>query len=585
MPSAHGDHMTIIGIDLGTTNSLVAVMDDSGPRTLANELGEHLTPSVVAMAEDGTLLVGRAAKDRMVVAPDSGRAFFKRDMGTPTTYKFGGRTWTPTECSAAVLRELKRVAEVTLGQTVDRAVITVPAYFHDSQRQATLEAGKIAGFQVERILNEPTAAALAFGHTHRDHEATLMVFDLGGGTFDVTVLQVFEGVIEVKASGGESRLGGEDYTDALLEHALKTLGIAADPQRRGRHRQLAEVAKRRLTSEDSTTIEIDGRSLPLTRADFAAATSGLTARLRPVVRRCLRDAGLGVDEIDDVLLVGGASRMPMISPYLLDDLKKPGNRSLDPDRVVALGAAVQAALSARDAAVQDLVLTDVCPHTLGVEIGKRFSQNDIQNGFFSPIIDRNTTVPVSRVERYSTFHPEQDNIELKIFQGESRLTAENTRLGMMNIKGLRHRKGQEDAGSMDVRFTYDMNGILEVDVTVWSTGAKQTKVIESRPGALSPKQIEDAIRRLQPLKIHPKDSLPNRARIERANRLYPELVGAAREALTARLDDFQAALESQDPVRIPQAAAVLDTFLAHFYAEEGEARTPRRDDDDDNVGA
>ncbi len=182
MPSAHGDHMAIIGIDLGTTNSLVAVMDDSGPRTLANELGEHLTPSVVAMAEDGTLLVGRAAKDRMVVAPDSGRAFFKRDMGTPTTYKFGGRTWTPTECSAAVLRELKRVAEVTLGQTVDRAVITVPAYFHDSQRQATLEAGKIAGFQVERILNEPTAAALAFGHTHRDHEATLMVFDLGGSS-------------------------------------------------------------------------------------------------------------------------------------------------------------------------------------------------------------------------------------------------------------------------------------------------------------------------------------------------------------------------------------------------------------------
>lgn len=582
MQVSDGDHMAIIGIDLGTTNSLVAVMDDQGPRTLANELGDHLTPSAVAMAEDGTLLVGRAAKDRLVVAPDSGRAFFKRDMGTSTTYRFGGRVWTPTECSAAILRELKRVAEVSLGEPVTRAVITVPAYFHDSQRQATLEAGKIAGFQVERILNEPTAAALAFGHSNREHEATLMVFDLGGGTFDVTVLQVFDGVIEVKASGGESRLGGEDYTDALLEHVIKNGGITNDPARHGRHRQIAEVAKRRLSSDESTTIEVDGRSVTITRADFSAATSGLTARLRPVVRRCLRDAGLDIDGIDDVLLVGGASRMPMISPYLFDDLKKPGNRSLDPDRVVALGAAVQAALSARDAAVQDLVLTDVCPHTLGVEIAKRFGHNDVQPGFFSPIIDRNTTVPVSRVERYSTFHPEQDSIELQIYQGESRLTAENTKLGAMNIRGLRHRTGQNDPGSMEVRFTYDMNGILEVDVTVLSTGAKQTKVIESRPGALSAKQIEDAIRRLQPLKIHPKDSLPNRARIERANRLYPELVGAAREALTARLDDFQGALESQDPVQIQQAAAVLDTFLAHFYAEEGEARPPERDD---NAGA
>jgi molecular chaperone HscC len=570
--------MTIIGIDLGTTNSLVAVMGEDGPRTLANELGDHLTPSVVAVAEDGAVLVGRAAKDRLVVAPESGRAFFKRDMGTPAKYRFGGREWTPTECSAAVLRELKRVAEVALGQAVEHAVITVPAYFHDSQRQATMEAGRIAGFKVERILNEPTAAALAFGHSHRDHEATLVVFDLGGGTFDVTVLQVFEGVIEVKASGGESRLGGEDYTDALLAHALKTLGLAADPQRHGRWRQVAEVAKRRLTTDDTTTLDFDGRTLALTRMDFANATSALTARLRPVVRRCLRDAGLEIDGIDEVLLVGGASRMPMVGAYLLDDLKQAGDRRLDPDRVVALGAAVQAALSARDEAVQDLVLTDVCPHTLGIEIGKRFAQNEVQQGFFSPIIDRNTTVPVSRVERYSTFHPEQDVIELEIFQGESRLTSENTRLGTMTIKGLRHRPEQKNPGSMDVRFTYDMNGILEVDVTVLGTGARQAKVIESRPGALTPKQIEEAIRRLKPLKLHPRDSLPNRARIERANRLYPELVGAAREALTARLDDFHAALEAQEPTRIHQAAAVLDTFLGHFYAEEDEARRPDRDE-------
>jgi molecular chaperone HscC len=564
--------MTTIGIDLGTTNSLVAIMGDEGPRTLANEFGDHLTPSAVAVAADGTLLVGRAAKDRLVGDPAAGRAFFKRDMGTPATYRFGGRVWSPTECSAAVLRELKRVAETHLGGAVERAVITVPAYFHDSQRQATLEAGRIAGFAVDRILNEPTAAALAFGHRERDHEATLMIFDLGGGTFDVTILETFSGVIEVKASGGESRLGGEDYTDALLAFAVGKLGLIDDPAKHGRWRQLAEVAKRRLASDDGTTIELDGKALPITRADFATATAGITARLRPVVRRCLRDAGLEPHELDDVLLVGGASRMPMVGDYLLDDLKVAGNRSLDPDRVVALGAAVQAALCERNEAVKDLVMTDVCPHTLGIEVSKQFAPGQHQHGFFSPIIDRNTTVPVSRVERYHTLSPQQDVLEVKIYQGESRLTAENTLLGAMNIKDLRHRDGQRHPGEVDVRFTYDMNGILEVDVTTMATNERRTKVIESRPGALSPKQIEEAVRRFAPLKIHPRDSLPNRARLERATRLFPELVGAAREALTARLDDFQAALESQELTRINASAAVLDSFLAHFYAEEGEQR-------------
>jgi molecular chaperone HscC len=562
--------MATVGIDLGTTNSLVAVMGPEGPRTLENELGEHLTPSAVAVAEDGALLVGRAAKDRLVVAPESGRAFFKRDMGTPATYRFGGRVWTPTECSAQVLRELKRVAEVQLGEAVDSAVVSVPAYFHDSQRQATVEAATIAGLKVARIINEPTAAALAFGHRHRESEATLLVFDLGGGTFDVTVLEVFEGVIEVKASGGESRLGGEDYTDALLEHALKAAGLEPDAARRARLRQVIEVAKRRLATDERVTVPLEGRELALTREDFERATHELTARLRPVVRRCLRDAGIAPTDLDDVLLVGGASRMPMVAQYVAQDLETFGNRSLDPDRVVALGAAVQAALCDRQEGVQDLVMTDVCPHTLGVEVAKEFAPNQQQGGFFSPIIDRNTTVPVSRVDRYHTFHPLQDKIELKIFQGESRLTAENTLLGVMKVEGLKAKRGMKNPGEIDVRFTYDMNGLLEVEVTILHSGERLTKVIESRPGALTPKQIEDAIRRLQPLKIHPRDSLPNRARLERAYRLVPELTGAARAALESRVDGFEAALESQEPERIAEMAAVLDSFLAGFYADEGE---------------
>lgn len=571
--------MTVVGIDLGTTNSLVAVMGPEGPETIANELGDHLTPSVVAIAEDGGVLVGRAAKDRLVAAPDSGRAFFKRDMGTPTTYRFGKRTWTPTECSARILAEMARIAGVHLGEKVEQVVVTVPAYFHDAQRQATMEAARIAGLKVERILNEPTAAALAFGHRHRDTEAKLLVFDLGGGTFDVTLLEVFDGVIEVKASGGESRLGGEDYTDALLLLVEQQAHLRADAPGRGRLRQQVEVLKRRLATADQAELVVDGTSLIIDRAAFTAATAELTARLRPVVRRCLRDANFSVEDLDDILLVGGASRMAQVGEFLRNDLRRAGNASIDPDRVVALGAAVQGALCADDEAVQDLVLTDVCPHTLGIEVAKQFGPGQQQSGFFSPIIDRNTTVPVSRMDRYSTFHPEQDEIEIKVFQGEGRLTAENTLLGTLSVRGLRHRAGQEMAGVIDVRFTYDMNGILEVEATVVATGKRLGKVIESRPGSLSPAQIEEAIRRMIPLKIHPRDSLPNRARLERANRLFGELVGAAREALNARVDAFEAALESQNPSKIQEDGAVLDSFMAHFYAEEGEQQPSRRDDD------
>lgn len=575
--------MAIIGIDLGTTNSLVAVMGKDGPQTLTNEFDDHLTPSVVAIAEDGVVLVGRAAKDRLVVAPDAGRAFFKRDMGTPASYRFGGRTWTPTECSAHVLSEMRRIARMRLGEDCTRAVITVPAYFHDAQRQATMEAAHIAGLKVERILNEPTAAALAFGLRERDRSAKLLVFDLGGGTFDVTILETFDGVIEVKASGGESRLGGEDWTDALMEMVLERTGAKRDGSERARLRQRIEVAKRQLATAPSAVVELEGRQLSITREDFAACTKHLTARLRPVVRRCLRDAGFDPAEIEDVLLVGGASRMPAVIDFVASDLNRPPNRSLDPDRVVALGAAVQAALCADDQAVQDLVLTDVCPHTLGVEVAKEWAPGHQQAGFFSPIIDRNTTVPVSREQSYRTFGAEQDQIELKIFQGESRLTAENTRLGVLKVNGLRHRPGQKDPGAVEVRFTYDMNGILEVDVLVVSTGARHNLVIESRPGTMSKAQIEEAVRRMAPIKLHPRDLLPNRARTERARRLWADLTGAPRAALEARLDDFEAALASQDPNKIQESAAVLDTFLAHFYEGEGE-RQPKDDDDGGKSG-
>ncbi len=576
-----GSRMPTIGIDLGTTNSLVAILTAEGPQTLANELGEHLTPSVVAIGADGALLVGRAAKDRLVVEPDAGKAFFKRDMGTAAAYRFGGRTWTPTECSAAVLDELKRIASMHLGTPVTQAVISVPAYFHDSQRQATMQAARIAGLEVQRIINEPTAAALAFGYRQRDVEAKLLVFDLGGGTFDVTVLEMFSGVIEVKASGGDSRLGGEDYTDLLLAHVLAQHGPVAPEPAHGRLRQVVEVAKRHLAIQDAVTIPVGSREIAITREGFAALTAALTARLRPVVRRCLRDAGLAASDLDDVLLVGGASRMPMVGALIGEDLGRTANASLDPDRVVALGAAVQAALCDNHEAVQDLVLTDVAPHTLGVAVSKELSPGHHQNGFFSPIIERNTIVPCSRVESYRARDPQQDVLEIEIYQGENRLVLENSMLGKMQVKGLRAREGQKHVGEIEVRFSYDMNGILEVEVLILATGVRHARVIECRPGAMSREQIDAAVQRLRPLKLHPRDRLPNRARLERANRLYGELTGAARAALSARVDDFDAALQEQHPERIAATAAVLDSFMAHFFAGEGE----RQPDPDAPQGA
>jgi len=568
----------VIGIDLGTTNSLVAVFENGEPRVLANELNEELTPSVVAVAEDGRLLVGRAAKDRMINDPASGQAFFKRDMGTEAKYRFRGADWNPITCSAVVLGEMKRIAELHLGKEVTEAVITVPAYFHDQQRQATVEAAKIAGLKVERIINEPTAAALAYGYSNPQQETQILVFDLGGGTFDVTLLEIFDGVVEVKSSSGESRLGGEDYTDALCRWLEEKHRWKPDRAQFGSWRQRVEVAKRMLAGREVTDLSIDGRMVEVTRDDLRDASGALTGRLRPVVTRCLRDAGVQAMDLDDILLVGGASRMSVVRDFIQENLKRIASQKIDPDRVVALGAAVQAGLCANDSAVGDIVLTDVCPHSLGVELSKEGADGRSDDGYFAPIIDRNTTVPVSRSRAFGTMHPQQDLVEVRVFQGEARMTADNQEIGQVTVTGLRQLPGQKRSGEVDIRFSYDMNGILEVEVTVLSTGQKKRLVIEQRPGCLSKLEIEEAIARMQPLKFHPRDLLPNRARLERAGRVYAELNGQARQRLNVVTDQFESALDTQDELVIRQAAAVLDSLLRGFFKHEGEQQPDHRGD-------
>jgi len=564
--------LLVIGIDLGTTNSLVAVLREGEPIVLPNELGEELTPSVVAVAEDGALLIGRAARDRLIVDPQAGVSCFKRDMGTAATYRLGGQDWNPVTCSAVVLKEMRRLAELNLGDPVKEAVITVPAYFHDQQRQATIEAAEIVGLKVSRIVNEPTAAALAYGYRNPADEQLLLVFDLGGGTFDVSLLEVFDGVVEVKASAGESRLGGEDYTDALCDWIQKQASWSPAPGQLGRWRQQVEVTKCELATQEEVSVPVGEHTFTLDRAGFEEATSAVTARLRPVVTRCLRDAGVSADELDDILLVGGASRMPVVHSFLGITLKRIPNQRVDPDRVVALGAALQAALCNDDAAVGDIVLTDVCPHTLGVEVAKMMTPGQVGAGFYFPIIDRNTTVPVSRAEVFNTFHPSQDEIEVKVYQGEARMTRENQLIGRVRVGGMKTELGQRRPGEAEIRFSYDMNGILEVEVTVLSTGKKLAEVFEQRPGTLSKEQIREAIERLRPLKTHQRDLLVNRARLERAYRLFPELLGLARDRLDHLTDQFEAALEGQDPTIIQQAGVMLDQFLQNYYKLEAETR-------------
>lgn len=565
--------MSILGIDLGTTNSLVAIMRGDKPETLPNEMGEHLTPSAVAIAKDGAILVGRAAWDRLVQDPKSGKAFFKRDMGTSAAYNFGNKRWTPTECSAMVLNEMKRIARTHLGNDVSRAVITVPAYFRESQRQATSEAAKLAGLTVERIINEPTAAALAYGYRDPQKSTSLLVFDLGGGTFDVTILEVFSGVIEVRASGGESRLGGEDYTDALLDCLLKQCNLDRSHPKIGSMRAQIESLKRRLSARETSAVVLEGHELLVSRKDLEASGAELTARLKPIVSRCLRDAEIEPDELDEVLLVGGASRMHMIGNFIKTELGREGSLKLDPDRVVALGAAVQAALCAGDAAVKDIILTDVCAHTLGVETAKAFAPGEIMPGYYSPLIERNTTVPVSRSKMFSCFDSRQDEIVVEVYQGEARMTRDNHLLGKLRVTGLARPRDQQPS-AVEIRFTYDMSGLLEVDVTVLHSGKKFHTVIEERPGSLSKFQIEEIRKRLAPLKIGPRDKVHNRARIERAHRLYAALRGDAREELALMLDAFEAALATNDEDKWEEAGRELDIFISGHTLEEGEWQPP-----------
>jgi molecular chaperone HscC len=581
----------IIGIDLGTTNSVAAYMTADGPRLIPNALGEVLTPSVVGLDTQGEMLVGRAAQELQVLHPQRCAALFKRHMGSDWKYQLDGQPFTPEQLSSLVLRSLKQDAESHLKQPIERAVITVPAYFNDLQRKATIRAGQMAGLLVERIINEPTAAAVAYGLHETGEDKVVVVFDLGGGTFDVSVVELFEGTVEVRASSGESFLGGEDFTKTLSARVLETRGYLFEraelefPAMVSRAIQLCERAKRQLSGRDAAIVKVpnsqgdvtdDAPQVNVTREQFEKWTEHILARIELPIRRGLGDANLKRSDIDEVILVGGATRMPAVIERVTQIFQQPPHSRLNPDEVVALGAAVQAGLIARDASLDDLVVTDVSPFTLGISISKRMAM-EVREGYFLPIINRNTTIPISRVERVSTIYANQTEVKVRVYQGESRRVKDNLLLGEFAVRGIPHGPaGQE----VDVRFTYDLNGVLEVEATVVETQKKSGLIITKHVRGLSEDQIAQAVAQMEALKTHPREETVHRFLIKRAERVYRELPLIERELLAELVDGFESALEMQEPEAIERNRSELEMYLERF--EEGYFADDLDEEDEDD---
>lgn len=566
---------TIIGIDLGTTHSLVAAFQEGEPRLIRNAHGDFLTPSVVGVATDGRVLVGSAARELRVTRPENCVSQFKRWMGTDKQLEVAGRKFSAVELSSLVLRSLKEDAEAHLGESVTEAVITVPAYFNDHQRKATKQAGELAGLKVRRIINEPTAAALVYGFHEREAEKKLIVIDLGGGTFDVTVMEVFLGTLEIVSTAGETQLGGEDFTARMVAEVLKDLGENLElaemkkPLLVSRLTQECERAKRALATSSSVEVRVptdsgefteETRRVEFSRERLAKAVEPLLDRIRKPIVKALRDARLEPDSVEDIVLVGGSCRTVAVQELVRNLFGRPGEMKHDPDQVVALGAAIQAALIADDAAVEDIVVTDVCPFSLGVAIAKDFGDR-IVPGYYLPIIHRNTTIPVSREEIVSTINAGQREISVEVFQGESRRTEENVPLGKLRVTDIPPGPaGQE----VVLRFTFDLNGILEVEAIVKATGARHAAVLTQNASSMTATEIEDAVRRMQAIKFFPRDDLENQRLLAFAERVVGEVAPYHRSALEEAIDTFEASMQSGEREYFAAAKQNLEIVLSRL---------------------